>query len=264
VPASLASGFEDIAGAARRHWLWRAMARQDLRRRHARTLLGPLWSSVSLALVVAALSFLFWQPLGTALPAYPVYVAVGVAIWQFLLATLGEAPAAFVAAADTIRAARLPLSAFVLRLVWRNLLVLAAQAPVVVAAMIICGIRPGPGWWTLPAAILLLALASGGAALLLATIGARFRDVPPIVSNLLQLLFFLTPILWVPQVLPAHRAWLVQLNPLAAFVDIVRAPLVGASAASASWAIASLLAVLLAGAGALLFGRCRASVPYWV
>lgn len=263
-PAWLADGLDDLAGAARRHWLWRSMARQELRRRHARTLLGPLWSTLSLALIVAALTFLFAEPLGAALPAYAVHVAVGVAIWQFVLATLGEAPSAFVAAGDTIRAAPMPLSVFAMRLVWRNLLVLAAQTPVVIAAMLLCGVRPGPLWWTLPAALLLLAFASASAALLLATIGARFRDVQPIVGNLLQLLFFLTPIFWVPEAIPGDRAWLVHLNPLTAFVDVVRAPLVGGTAAVASWLIAGLLSVLLAGAAALLFGRCRASIPYWV
>lgn len=262
-PGSFQEGIADLWAGLRRHWLWRALGRQELRRRYARTLLGPMWSTLSLAVAAGALTVLFARPLGGALPSYPVFVAAGLAIWQFVLATLGEAPAAFVAAADTIRAAPLPLSVFVLRLVWRNLLVLAAQVPVVAAAILLCGVLPARQALLLPLALLLTGGAGIGAALLLATAGARFRDAQPIVASALQLLFFVTPIFWSPAMLPPERAWLVNLNPLAAFVEIVRAPLLGTAATGRAWAVAAAVAVLLLASGILVFGRCRARLAYW-
>lgn len=260
---SLRDGWIDIAAALGRHWLWRALARQDLRRRFHRTLIGPIWNALSLALAAGALSFVFASPLGGASPAYPVFVAIGLALWQFVLATLGEAPAAFVAAADSIRATPLPSSLFVLRLVWRNLAVLAVQAPVIIAAILLCGVRLTPSIFLLPAALLLWGIAAAGATLLLATIGARFRDTQPVVNSGLQLLFFLSPIFWSPSMLPAGRAWLVHLNPLTAFVEIVRAPLLGTSATALSWSIAAALSALLTVGGVLVFGHWRARIAYW-
>lgn len=261
---AFAEGLADVAAAARRHWLWRSLAYYDLRRRYARTFIGPLWSALSLALVVGALTFLFWRPLGGALHSYPVSVAAGLAVWQFFLATLGEAPIAFAAWAETIRTTPLPLSVFVLRLVWRNLMLLAIQAPVVVLVLLVSQVRPSAAVWTLVPALMLLGVAATGASLLLATIGARFRDAQPIVTNLLQLLFFLTPIFWVPEALPPERAWLIRLNPLTAFVDILRKPLLGGAADLRSWAVALGVSLVIVALGVFVFGRCRPRLAYWV
>jgi ABC-type polysaccharide/polyol phosphate export permease len=110
-----------------------------------------------------------------------------------------------------------------------------------------------------------LATAAAGLvlALLLGMIAARFRDIIPIVGSLLQLLFFLTPVLYQP----AHLGQVGQLlafNPATHFVEIMRSAFLGEAPSSVSWL--AVLGMLLAGAigSFLLFARFRARITYWV
>lgn len=262
--AGLNDGLRDMRDALARHWLWRALGRNDVRHRYSGSLIGSLWVGLNLALLVAALTFLFSAALGESWRTYAPYVAIGLVLWQFVHGTLNEAPQLFVTAAETIRNTPLPLSLFAMRLVWRNVVVLAYQMPVLAALLLAFGIGPSRWVLTLPLALLVLFAAGFSATLLLGVLGARFRDVQQLVTNLLQLLFFVTPIFWLPAALGAERAWLAFGNPIFAFIDIVRAPLLGGTPAATSWPIALAATVVLAIAVSVVLGRARGRIAFWI
>ena len=94
-------------------------------------------------------------------------------------------------------------------------------------------------------------------------LSARFRDIPQIIFSAIQVLFFLTPILWSPDLLRS-RAYLVDWNPFYHLIEVVRAPLLGTAPAALTYA--SVLAItglnlMLTG---LLFTRYRGRLAYWV
>jgi lipopolysaccharide transport system permease protein len=92
---------------------------------------------------------------------------------------------------------------------------------------------------------------------------ARYRDVLPIVGNLLQVAFFFTPIMWSKELLK-DRAWVADYNPLHHLIQIVRAPILGQQIEIQSWVWS--LGMLLIGfaAAQYLMVRCRNRVPYWL
>ena len=125
-----------------------------------------------------------------------------------------------------IRAVRMPLFLHAIRMLLRNVLVLMHNVVVIVVVDIIFSVWPGvyaflalPGFavWAVDA------LAVG---LLLGAICARYRDVGPIVGSVMQIAFFLTPVIWQPHQL-GDGAVLLPLNPFYAVLEIVRAPLLG-------------------------------------
>ena len=78
----------------------------------------------------------------------------------------------------------------------------------------------------------MLVLNGAWIAVLAGIVATRFRDIPPIIASLTQLLFFMTPIVWRttrccsnPAV--AERARIAELNPVLHFVEILRQPLLG-------------------------------------
>lgn len=262
--ASLREAGDDIRTAAGRPWLWGALGLNDLRQRHAGSLLGPIWISANMALVVACLTFVFGGPLGGDARIYAPYVATGLVLWQLIQSSLTESAQAFTAASETIRNVSMPLSVHLMRLIWRNLLAAAYGAALIPLLLIALGIWPAAGVLALAPALLLLVLFLFSSGLLLAILGARFRDVGPIVGNVMQLMFFVTPVFWLPAAIGPARAWIAALNPLFAFIDIIRAPLLGAMPMPLSWPIASAAAASSTVLGLLALAAARRRVAFWV
>jgi ABC-2 type transport system permease protein len=97
----------------------------------------------------------------------------------------------------------------------------------------------------------------------LGLLSARFRDVPQIVTNAMQVAFFLTPIIWLPELLPG-RALVLTFNPFFHAVELVRAPLLGTAPPLRSW-LAMLAATLAGSAVALaMYVRYRRRIAYWI
>ncbi len=102
--------------------------------------------------------------------------------------------------------------------------------------------------------------------LLLGVFGARFRDIPPIIGSVMQIAFYLTPIMWNPVMLE-HRGLakaLIELNPFFSLLEIMRGPLMGQPLEPRTWFMAlgySAALILLAG---LVFTRARPRIPYWI
>ena len=99
--------------------------------------------------------------------------------------------------------------------------------------------------------------------LLLGLLSARYRDIPQIITSLAQLLFFITPIFWRPEMLSTNR-WIADWNPIFHLIELVRAPLLGNPVPATSWLVA--LAVTLSGwlFALAFFARYRARIAYWL
>lgn len=253
----------DLRDALASPWLWTVPAWSDIRQRFSGSVLGSLWLTANIALIAAALTFIFGGGGGAAY-GYAAYVTIGLVLWYFMQSVLNEAASLYPAVADVVRSSAMPLSAHILRLVWRNLIVLAHTAVVVPVVLILAGRAPSASAWTVAPALIVLVLATASAGTLAALLGARFRDVPQLVVNGMQLLFFLTPVFWTPSALAPHRLWFVAANPAFALIDIVRSPLLGAAPAASSWPVALAAAALAALAAAAAFAACRTRIAYWV
>jgi lipopolysaccharide transport system permease protein len=254
----------DLRAGLSRPWLWSGLAWHDIRQRYRGSLLGSFWITINIALLVLCLTLIFAGPLGSDRHVYAPYVAIGLVLWYFIQGTLNDSCLVFVASAETIRHSPMPLSVHVLRLVSRNAIMLGHNLLIVPVVLIAFAVRPAALAWTALPGLLLLTFALFWASLLLGLLGARFRDIAQIVSNLLQLLFFLTPIFWPVSTLGSARDWIVGLNPVFPFIDIVRAPLIGDSPSPWSWPAALGLSALAAALALLALARMRGRVAYWL
>jgi lipopolysaccharide transport system permease protein len=116
---------------------------------------------------------------------------------------------------------------------------------------------------TLPALLLWL-VDSLAVAMLLGTFCARFRDVPPIVGSVLQIAFFISPIIWKPELVgPSHARWL-PLNPFYSLFEVVRGPLLGSPPEWQVYISAVFYSLLLCAAAWSLFVRVRGRLAFWI
>jgi ABC-type polysaccharide/polyol phosphate export permease len=255
---------EDFSAGASRTWLWGALAWNDIRHRYSGSVLGSLWITANIALLTLCLTFVFAGPLGASHGRYAPYVAIGLVLWYFVQSTLAEAPNVFVGSAETIRHSPLPLSIQVLRVVWRNILIFAHNVVIIPLVLIAFGITPHPSLLLGLVGLLLLAVNLVSATVILGLLGARFRDIQQVMASLLQLLFFITPIVWFPAVLSGRGGSIAAMNPIYAFIDVVRAPLLGGVPAPASWPVAIGVTVAGSAVASIAFARFRHRVAYWV
>ena len=258
-----ARAWDDLRrGAAAMH-LWGMLGWQEIRQRYRRTALGPLWLTLSTGVLVTAMGPLYGKLLNLDISAYFPFLAVGLIVWNLLATLVNESCTAFIQAEGLIKQHNLPLSVHVLRMVWKNLIVFAHNAVILVAVLLLFPQDWGWSLALLPVALLLIAVNGWWVGLFLGMTGARFRDISPIVASLVQIAFFLTPVLWPIGQLGRYR-WAATWNPLYHFLEIVRAPLLGLPVAPQTWLV--VIGITIAGwlLTFALFSRFRARVAYWV
>ena len=261
--ALFSSSCADLFDGAHSWRLWSKFAWHDLIARYRRSWFGPLWIALSAAVFIGALSFLYSTLFHTDLRQYLPYVAIGFVLWGFISAIANEGVLTFVEAEPYIRQVRVNLFVYVLRVISRNVIVLAHQFVVVVAVLLICGrfdLR------TLPLALVGMLLFLSQAIWvvpLLAVIGTRFRDLQPIIANALQVLFFITPVIWSSELLGSRR-WVADFNPLSSLIAVVREPLLGSVPSLSSYLVVLVITTAGLSFAMLVYGRFRTRIVYWL
>ncbi len=156
-----------------------------------------------------------------------------------------------------------PASLFITRLLYRNILVLAHNA-IIVAIVLIAF----PQSWTvsillLPVSVVLVVLNLWWLSVVISIASARFRDIPPIVASLLQILFFVSPVIWRKEDLPKH-ALLADINPFYHLIEILRAPLMGSAVPVLSLILCA-VAAIVGTVGALHLRKwARSALSIWI
>jgi ABC-2 type transport system permease protein/lipopolysaccharide transport system permease protein len=101
------------------------------------------------------------------------------------------------------------------------------------------------------------------ASLTIGIISARFRDIPQLITSIVQIVFFLTPIFWKPESLRGH-AYITEFNPLFHLIEIVRAPLLGNLPSAANYSAVLLLTLINVTIAGAFFSRFRSRIAYWI
>ncbi len=264
------AAWRDLVQGFNQHELWLQLGWQDIKQRYRRSVLGPLWITIATGVMALALgllySVLFKIPVAEFLP----HVTVGLIMWTFISGCIREGSQVFIENEGLIKQLPSALSVHVYRLVWKQTLFLAHNLVIWVILMVIF---PRPLGWDLLLAIPAMAIliANGvWVSMFFGIIATRYRDVAPLLEAGTQLLFYVTPIVWMTQTLKdqggaiSERAKLAQLNPLYHYLEVVRAPLIGAELPTYHWWV--VLGCTVAGLflAMLAMRQWRFRVSYWV
>jgi ABC-type polysaccharide/polyol phosphate export permease len=253
----------DIIDGAKRYPLWSGMAFQDIKLRYRGSLFGPFWLTLSAMIMIGTMGLIYPHLFHIDVNAYLPFLAIGIVIWQFVSTLIIESCQTFFAANDVILQLPMPYSVHAYRVVARNFIVLAHNCVIIPIILVIFRVPVSWEAVMIVPALFLLALNGVWFGIAFGAASIRFRDVPPIVANGVQVLFFATPIFWAPNFLGRWET-LFELNPVFAAIDVIRAPLLGQSPVALSWPV--LVATTLLGCGFTFafFSRFRSRIPYWL
>ncbi|HWK43559.1 MAG TPA: ABC transporter permease [Stellaceae bacterium] len=263
IPSETRLAADDLIGGLKRWELWRVLAWQDIRQRYRRSMLGPLWITLSMGVMIGAMgplySALFHVPLADYLP----YLSLGLLIWGLVSTLVTDGCICLTSAEALIKQVRVPLSIHVFRTLTRNIMIFGHNIVVYIVVALIFRIWPGATGLLVIPGFILLALNATWIMLLLGMLCARFRDIGMLIGSLLQVVFFLSPIFWRPEAL-GNRVILAEINPVFHFMQLIRSPLLGQAPSTSNWLVAIGLLIVGWGFTFAFFARFRRRLAYWL
>jgi ABC-type polysaccharide/polyol phosphate export permease len=260
-----ATAFGDIMAATRRLHLVGMLGWQDVRQRYRRSILGPFWLTISMGVMIGTIGLVFGQIFNSPMKVYLPFLASGMILWGFISGVVTEGCDCFIAAEGIIKQLPIPLFVHVLRMVWRNLLILAHN--IVIFPLVLLAVSRPIGWLALlaiPGLLVVLANLTW-VALLLGVLCTRYRDLSQIIASLLQVLYFLTPIMWMPASLPSRAAtYLLDFNPVYHILSLVRLPLMDQLPSQSNWVVSLSICVVGWAVALFMYGRYKRRIAYWL
>lgn len=261
----LFKGIIDVFAAVKKIQLAFMLGGQDVRRRYRRSILGPFWITLSMGIMIGTMGIVFSQIYKSPMADFFPYLSSGLVIWGFIVTSISDSCLAFISADSIIRQLPLPLFIHVLRVLIRSSIIFFHNFAIIPIVFIICkkGININV-LWAIPGFILFI-INILWCALLLAIVCTRYRDLQQIVISMLQVAFYVTPIMWLPHLLPEHlMRYVVNLNPAFHLIEIIRAPLLGNAPSLKSWLYMAMFAVIGWSTALLFFGKYRKRISYWL
>jgi ABC-type polysaccharide/polyol phosphate export permease len=263
---SFAAMLNEVAKAVRLWPVWFRLGTWDVRRRYTRTSLGIAWIFLHLTIQLAAVGFIYTILLGQNVETFIPILATGLIIWGYLTSSIVEGGNAFITSEGYIKQIGLPIYIYVFRaFVSITIVTLMSSLVYVVVAIVL---RIPVDWgslWALPGLVLL-----GVVSILLiftfAHLNSRFRDIGQLALSGMQVLFYLTPVIWPADILKTRGLSIVyEVNPLYHLLEILRRPLLHAQRADlVDYAFVLGLVALLAGSAVLVSWRFHRKVIYFL
>jgi len=258
------AGFEELLGGIR-HWrVSHLIGVRDLRHRYARSKLGQLWLTLSTAIMIGALgavwSLLFKQPLHEMMP----FIGVGLIIWNYLSQVLIDCTSIFVSQGNLYRNQKMNFSVSIYSVIYKNTIMLAHSLIIIVVLIVAFDV---PVNWYLLQIVPAFGLTWVGMVwfgYLIAMTCVRYRDIIQVITTWLSVLFYITPVMWKPDFLPRQYHWIIEVNPLAQFLEILRNPLLGQPVSSYAWLSTTVIALGGCLIALVVIGRYQRRIIFWM
>jgi len=198
------------------------MVKRDFVTRYRRSILGILWSVLNPLLTMLVLTMVFSFIFNAEIPNFPVYVLSGQIIYNFFSESTTRAMGSVLGNAGIIKKVYVPKYIYPVTNIISSTVNLGFAF---IAFLLVYIIMGEPFRWTLlliPIPILYTFVFSLGVGMLLSSMNVFFRDLSYLYGIGTTLLFFMTPIMYSPEILPERVYYLIHLNPLFHYVDYFR------------------------------------------
>jgi len=252
----------DLAPFVTRHVTWRALAAGDIRSKYRRTMLGPWWITATNAFTALIMGLVAGRFLGADMRTYLPNFMISMTIWNFISSSLSESCFTMINAGGMIKAVNMPILIHVMRMVHRNLIIFLHNIAIIPIIWLVYPWHIGIQSLLAPVGLLIVYIATVSGSMVVSMICVRYRDVPPVMTSVLQLLFFVSPIIWVPENIKGGELF-VALNPVAYLLAVTRDPIMGSSPHLMSWIGALLFVAIATVVMAYIYTRYRSRIVYW-
>jgi len=264
VSALAEAGLQDMLEGIENWRIWHLMGSAELRRRYARSRLGQFWLTLSTGILIGSLglvwSVLWKMPVSEMMP----YFAASMVLWTMLTGFIGDATSIFSGSGRYFLNERMSFATAIAAMLYQHILIFLHNAVIVVLVFAVFKRPIGLQALLAIPGFCLAVLTAMWLAYVVAILCTRYRDLGQVVTSLLQIAFFVTPVLWKVEFVPEPYRNMIALNPFAIYLSIIRDPILGVPVPLEHWAIATAITV----GGFLLslpfIGRYHRRIVYWL
>ena len=257
-------GLDDFQQSIRQPLKWIYLGYIDIFLRYKRSIIGPFWITISISVIIFVLSHLWAQILSIDFNFFVSYFSIGYILWYWLSSTVIESSSSMTEFEGLIKQIKIPISTYLLRVSLRNFLVFLHNCVLIVLVIFIFDNQVNIFEFitiSLPSIFLIfISLTSLG--VMISIISVRYRDLSSIISFLMQLFFFINPLIWHPDIINKSTA-LIEYNLFFYWIDVIRQPLLGLEVHENSLLVIFVSSIICILVSAFVIGRYKKKIIYW-
>jgi ABC-type polysaccharide/polyol phosphate export permease len=233
--------------------------------RYRRSAIGFLWTMLQPLLTMLVMELVFSALFRSQLPNYPVYALAGILFWNFFSQSIVASMNSLRGNAQLLQKLPVPKAVFPVATVISGVVNLLFALVPLFGLLLVTGHPLTPSLLFLPVSILIAALFTLGAGLLLSPLAVFFSDVVELIGVMLTLLMYLTPVIYPQEIVPQHMRWVVRFNPIRSILEVFRDPIYHSKIPPLSHLTVSIsIAVIALALGAWLFRRSSDRIPFYI
>lgn len=218
-----------------------------------------------MAVQIATMGVVFGIIFKTPLQEYLPFLATSIILWGLMASIITDGCMSFISAESIIKQLHLPMYIHIFRTVWKQIIIFGHN--LVILPLVFLAVWH-PLSWSLVLFIpglVLVVLNVGWMAYLLAMLSARYRDIPQVIASVMTILYFVSPVMWQPSLIPTGTAHLLLgLNPMYHLLQVMRLPILGQLPTLENWVLATVFAIFGWAGVALAISKFRNQIAYWV
>ena len=234
----------------------------DIKLRYARSVLGPIWIVLSSMILIGGLTFVFNSLWGMNVKEIVPWIAIGVIIWGFILSVVEEGSQLLMN--DLFNNLAIKPFKWCLIHVFKHSIILSHNFIIIFLAIFFCDVKLNLNILWIVYGIIILILNALSFSILFSFLCTRFRDFILIIRNAMFLLFLITPIFWMPEVLKGNRALLAEWNIVFQIIQTVRDPLLGKSLSVFNLAYTSIFTIFFVILTFLIYRKYKKKFLLWI
>lgn len=248
--------------------LIRELAVTDFKLKYQGSVAGYLWSLAKPLMIFGVLYLVFnvFVRIGASIPHYPLYLLLGVILWNYFAETTTTAMGSIVGKGDMIRKVYFPRIVLIIASSITAIITLVLNLLVIFVFMLIAKLIPTPAeillFMVLIVELYILAL---GISFILSSLFVKYRDIGHIWEVLIQVFFYATPIIYPLAIIPLKFQKLIMLSPVSQIIQDARWLLITEQSVTSKsilnfpWVlIPYLLPFIILGVGYVLFQKSSA------
>lgn len=244
--------------------LWLFLGWNDVSMQYKRSFLGPLWITLNTGLFIVAFGFVGSGLFKMNIKDYMPYFCIGQIVFNLFTSCINESCQAYLSAESFLKQIRCPKLTFIFRVLVKNLILFAHNLIILFAVLIWAGRFTDVRWFGFCTGLLTVTVAIWFVMSITAIIATRYRDVPMIVQSILQIAYFVTPVMWKINQLSGKTRTIIELNPLTIFLEIIRNPLLGNSLSGGHFVMVFLCIISLGIISWIMYVIARRKIVYWL